>query len=85
MSLDFVNTETCPPKSGLPEMKQPCRIATGGQSNEDKKVFEGADDCSTPFVGPDVIKSTLIELSCEFSPCSVNGDGSNIGERTIAV
>ena len=33
---------TCPPKIGPPEMRDSCKITTGGNINENKKVFGGA-------------------------------------------
>jgi len=38
----------CPPKIGSLEMRDSCRISTGGNSRENKKVFGGADISDSP-------------------------------------
>ena len=39
---------TCPPKLGPLEMRDSCRITTGGSSCENKKVFGGAGISDSP-------------------------------------
>jgi len=36
-------TVTCPPKIGPLEMRDSCKITTGGSKSENKKVFGGTD------------------------------------------
>jgi hypothetical protein len=38
----------CPPKLGPAEMRDSCRIATGGSNCESKKIFGGAGVSNSP-------------------------------------
>ena len=38
----------CPPKIGPPEMRDSCRITTGGSNSENKKAFGGAGISDSP-------------------------------------
>jgi CheY-like chemotaxis protein len=45
---ELVARMACPPKLGPISMRQSCRITTGGQMNENKKIFGGAGNPDSP-------------------------------------